>query len=156
MACATMLAWYIVICLHRSISQMCIKLAAVRYTDIQQIFENRRSLRFRSKSVHTYVAHHALSHTLKGCPVASSSLAARVENDDIRKIDDPFDLAQSRFRLWWPNYWMQREILIGHDSGHDLLAMCWFFSEIEGVVDFPNIVVFGSSGYTTGCNGKSF
>ena len=102
---------------------------------------------------------------------------------------------------------MQREILQGYDSGHDVLHMCrfwtkskgssifristeclssssfstlavklldakgnpfrvwlraWFgtslpiLSQIKGVVDFPNIVVFDSSGWTTGCNGKFF
>ena len=35
-------------------------------------------------------------HTLKGFPVASSSSAARIENDDNLKIDDPFDFAQNR------------------------------------------------------------
>ena len=49
-----------------------------------------------SLKIGTKVTNHVLIHTLKGFPVASSSLAARVENDDIWKIDDPFDFGLNR------------------------------------------------------------
>ena len=85
----------IVFRLQRSINQMCIKLAAVRYTD-QPADIQKSTTPSISLKIGIYVAHHVLSHTLKGFPVASSSLAVRVENDDIRKINDPFDFAQNR------------------------------------------------------------